>query len=194
MDNFKVYKPVLLSFIFHLNKKNLVIAKKQIIDVLSKSVADERAYVYSPNQKQIPKRMGGAVAQISRFTDLGYFSIGKAMKHTLLAISLVDEDTEKYVFVITDGYKHDKMQFSISQALKIDAQLDVTRVGSTNFIFCTMNDSAGIEQLNVKHIPLENMELLGSIVADSYRRSGVILSDLNKELDDNNQNSETSGI
>lgn len=198
MDNLKIYKPVLLCFIFHLNKKNLSIAKKQIIDVLSKTVADERAYVYSPSQNQIPKSIGMSVANISRFTDLGNFNIGKAIKHTLLTSSLADEDTEKYVFVITDAYNHDKMSFSISQSLKIDSQLDVARVGDTNFIFCTLNDAAGIEQLaqhhhNFKHIQLTDVVLLGAEVAGSYRKNGVILSDLSEDSDDN-QNSKTSGI
>lgn len=195
MDEIKIYKPVLLCFIFHVSKPTLKTVKEQVVGVLSKTLADERAYVYSPHNKNLPKRIGSAVGNVSRHKHLGEFSIGKAMKETLLAASLVDEDTEKFVFVITDHYKHSAMRFSISMALGVDKQFDCAREGTTNFVFCSIGteqpEMAEFQAMHpkVKVIHIEDAAQLGQVVAGCYRREGVILSDI-REVSDGSENSE----
>jgi hypothetical protein len=117
-EEYHPYNPIVIGLVLNI-EKDISKVKKQLIDVIKDLEADDRGYVYHPDNLEILKHSGPVVASIANYIHPKDFDIEIALKQTLILAGMEDDDSKKHVFVIVDDYEED-WTYRLNKAIKMN--------------------------------------------------------------------------
>jgi hypothetical protein len=144
-------------------------AKRELLQVVSKMKAGDRAYLYAPANAEVCKHPGMIAGAIVNSRKLEIKNLGEALKQTVCLMSIEDMDAKKYVVLVSDA--NDKtFERYVKKGLSLDLR---DRVGCW-FVICVIGemDRTYLDSLCSSHphcdcIVMNSLEGLGRRLCES---------------------------
>jgi len=163
------YKPVILGFVVDLSAQTLPAVKHQVIECVRHLEADDRCYVYHPDDLEMAIHAGPVVAAISNYMHPQDFDLEIAIKQTILMLGMEDQDTDKYIFALVDKYPTN-WEHQLKNALRLDLK-ENARCQFTFFNF-SKHDVSKLEEFHPKCKCL-NVEELNTLSEKIVEMTGI---------------------
>ena len=183
----------ILGFLVDVSPPLVSQVKQEIVKAIQVMDHSERAYIYQPDDLEIPRWPGRAVNRIMNSNPIDH--VASAIKNLVYLLANEDMDAEKHAFVILDTCdKH--TQYGIQKILKIESAEDY----GFSFHLCNLGDRIpqleGIandyQQANFHHF--ESVEWLALYILNQYREHDPFFSTNYDPLDLSNLKEEYDNL
>lgn len=158
----------ILGFIVDVSPPLLRKVKEEIVKAVKVMDHSERAYIYQPDDLEIPRWPGRTVNRIMNSKSVDH--VATAIKNLVYLLANEDIDAEKHAFVVLDTCDADT-EYGIRKILKIETAEDYC----FNFHFCSVGNyisqlegiANDYRQAHFHHF--ESTQWIGSYILNQYR-------------------------
>ena len=177
------YDPSLLTFIIDVHNDKLQKVKDELVEAVRHMESDEKAYLYHPNNNQIPRWPGAAVGMIANFFP-SKIKWRKAFNHCIALSLEEDEDAARFFYIIID-HLDETFYHSFKRALSYSKQIDITGCGIFDFYIlgldCDLSEFSILDdKVFVQNLQIEN---LSEFIINSYKKQELSFGIVRPSLD-----------